>query len=267
MNRKVILAFVALMSAAAMACAQPDGEATAKDEEQVGIEERLGDYVPLHLGFLDSSADSVYLRDVINKPTILTLVYYHCPTICKPLLSGVADVVEKTDLEPGKDYDMLTVSFDELDNPQTAKQMKSNFTASLRGSSETSWRFMTADSATIALLTRSVGFYTKRQEKDFAHGTALIVLSPEGKIIRYLYGLDYLPFDLKMAVAEATKGVAVPSVPRVLRFCFSYDPEGRRYVFNFMRVMGTGILMFALGWVVYITRFGRNRREKRWPTA
>lgn len=232
--------------------------------EEVGIDEKLGQYVPLDLGFLDSEGDSVYLSEIVDKPVILTLVYYHCPSICMPLLNGIAEVVEKTDLEPGKDYRILTVSFDEYDTPKTASRIRKNITASLGEKLPAgAWKYFTADSVTIARLIGSVGFHVKRVDKDFAHGSALIVLSPDGKIVRYLYGLVYSPFDLKMAVAEATEGKVVPSVTRILRFCFSYDPEGRQYVFNMTRVVGGLVLLFAAIFVVSITFVGRNRRREK----
>jgi protein SCO1/2 len=234
------------------------------DPLEIGIEERLGDSVPLQLGFVDADGDSIYLRDLIDKPTIVTLVYYHCPTICKPLLGSVVEVVDKTDLTPGKDYELLTISFDETDTPQSATTIKTNFTNSLgKDLAPDAWKFLTADSVTIAHLTDAVGFRFQRRDKDFAHGTCLIVLSPDGKIVRYLYGLRYMPFDLKMAVSEASKGNIAPSIARVLRYCFSYDPEGRRYALNINRVAGTGILLFAVGWVIYITSVGRRKGKAK----
>ena len=226
----------------------------------IGIEEKLGAFVPAELGFLDANGDSVYLGALIDKPTILTLVYYHCPTICKPLLSGVVEVVNKTDLTPGRDYTLLTISFDETDTPESAALIRTNFaTAVERELAPDAWRFLTGDSVTIARLASAVGFGFQRREQDFAHATSLIVLSAEGKIVRYLYGLRYMPFDPRMAVLEATRGTPAPSIARVLEYCFSYDPEGRRYALNLNRVAGVGILLFAVGWVLYITSTGRRR--------
>ncbi|MDH3215656.1 MAG: SCO family protein [Candidatus Krumholzibacteria bacterium] len=234
-----------------------------KDILEIGIEEKLGDFVPMQLGFLDASGDSVFLGDIVDKPTIMTLVYYHCPSVCKPLLGGIVEVVDKSDLKAGEDYNLLTISFDERDTPESATTIKTNFTNSLKKDIvQGGWRFLTADSVTIAHLTDAVGFRFKRDNEDFAHGTSLIVLSPDGKIVRYLYGMRFMPFDLKMAVTEATKGTVAPSIARVLQYCFSYDPAGRRYALNVTRVMGTGILLAALGWVVYLTSFGRRKGKK-----
>lgn len=240
--------------------AQPHGAALPQGE--VGIDEQLGSYVPLDLGFVSADSDSVYLRDVIDKPTVLTLVYYHCPQICLPFLNGVADVVSRTDLKPGKDYQVLTVSFDPFDNPETASRIRNNVTAQFKGTlPDGAWRFLTGDSTAIAALTGATGFKVKRVEKDFAHGTALIVLSPDGKIVRYLYGLSYLPFDLKMAVMEAGEGKVVPSVSRVLRFCFSYDPQGRKYVFNMTRVVGALVVLSSLVFVLVLVTLDRKKKR------
>jgi len=243
---------------ASVAVAQDAGEAPA-----IGVSERLGEYVPLDLVFLDANGDSVRIGDCLDKPAVLSLVYFHCPTICKPLLTNIADVVERTDMDPGKEYNLVTVSFDEHDTPTSATEIKRYITTSKEKlNREGAWRFLTGDAETIKSLTDAVGFGMERQEKDFAHGAALIVIAPDGKIVRYLYGLRYQPFDLKMAVAEADKGNITPTVARVLRYCFSYDPEGRRYVLNVTRLAGTGGLLLAVGWVFYITTVGRKRKEK-----
>lgn len=254
--------FLTLVLTAGPAGAQTHTLPPASDE--VGIDEQLGGYVPRGLGFLEASGDSVYLDDLIDKPVVLTLVYYHCPSICMPLLNSVAEVVEKTDLDIGKDYRVVTVSFDKYDNPKTASRVKDNITTTLgENVPADAWVFLTGDSVNIGKLIDGVGFRVKRVDKDFAHGSALIVIAPDGKIVRYLYGLVYAPFDLKMAVAEATKGTVVPSISRVLRFCFSYDPEGREYVFNLTRVVGVLVLVFMAIFVITITLMGKKRRKEK----
>jgi len=258
-----VLACITLLFIGVFACGSVGAQELPPDLKGIGIDEKLGDYIPMNLRFVDADGDSVRVGDLITRPTLLTLVYFHCPTICKPFLTAVTDVVGETDLDPGDDYDILTISFDEHDNPQTASTIRSNFLPAVRKDlPDGSWRFLTGDSATIRTLTDAVGFNFKRRENDFAHPTALIVLSPDGKIARYLYGLRYMPFDLKMAVAEASAGKVVPSINRVLRYCFSYDPEGRKYVLNVTRVAGAGILFVFLGWVVYVSSVGRIRKHK-----
>jgi protein SCO1/2 len=259
----IIVSILIGVAAGAYPCAA-QGHDSPPPGLEIGIDEKLGDFVAMDLGFLDAGGDSVYLRDVIDKPTVLTLVYYHCPTICKPLLGSVVEVMDKTNLEPGYDYGVLTISFDETDTPESADVIRTNFTEALeKDLVPGAWRFLTADSVTIARLTDSVGFRFQRRENDFAHGTSLIFLSPEGKIVRYLYGMRYMPFDLKMAVSEASKGSVAPSIARVLQYCFSYDPEGRRYALNLNRIVGTVILLFAVGWVIYLSAAGKRKRKAR----
>lgn len=266
--RNTLIAFLGVQLVLTVVCPCRVG---AESPVDIGIDEKLGSYVPMDLGFLDADGDSVYLHDVIDRPTILTLVYYHCPSVCKPLLVGVTDLIDKTDLEPGQDYTVLTISFDETDTPKSASDVRKNFITALdREVVDDAWRFLTGDSSTIAALTDAVGFRFRREGENFAHGTCLIALSPNGKVVRYLYGLQFMPFDLKMAVVEASEGRVAPSIARVLRYCFSYDPEGRTYVLNSTRIVGTSILILAIGWVFYISTIARLRRDKskgsKWAT-
>ncbi len=228
---------------------------------ELGIDEKLGQNIPLDLVFFDEKGDSVQLGQFINRPTILSLVYFNCPGICTPLINGLVDVLEKYDGTPGVDYSLLTISFDETDTPSLAAQKKKNYLASFRSEfPENEWHFLTGDTASIAALTDAVGFRYKRDGKDFIHPGLLTILAEDGKIIRYLFGITFLPFDLKMALNEALEGRPGPTIARVLRFCFSYDPEGNRYAFNLLKVSGTVILLFALCFVAYLVVTTRARR-------
>jgi len=231
---------------------------------EVGIDERLGSFVPADIGLLDEEGDSVTLGDLVDKPTVLALVYYRCPSICKPLLGAVADVVAKLDLAPGQDYRLLTVSFDPTDGPADSKRMKRDFTASLGdGFPSGAWSFLTGESTSIRRLTEAVGFRYRRQGADFIHPAALVVLSPERKIVRYLYGTTYLPFDVKMALAEAAQGSVGGTVVKVLKYCFSYDPRGNRYALDLTRIVGAVVLLFAGSFAVYLGVSTRRYRRKR----
>lgn len=214
---------------------------------EVGIDEKLGDYLPLNLSFNDSEGNEVQLKDVINKPTILALVYYECPNICSPLLTELAWVSGKIDLLPYQDYKILTVSFDHHETSEIAKKWKNNYFASLSENfPDSAWTFLTGDSIAIKKLTDAVGFYFKPVEKEFLHPGAIITVSPKGKISRYVFGLQYNPFDLKMALIDANSGKTNPTVAKVLEFCYSYDPEGRGYTLNITRIFGT-IMLLSLG--------------------
>lgn len=177
-------------------------------------------------------------------------------------MRGVSDAVSKINMTPGKDYRILTVSFDPNDDPDLAEKMKKDFAGDFPARS---WRFLTGKKDQIDKLTDAVGFKYKKTGKEFQHPAAMIILSPKGKITRYLYGVDHLPFDVKMAVIEARKGKTSPTINRVLRFCFSYDPQGQTYVFNILKVTGVVTIFFALcfiGFLYFTTKkYKRNRSE------
>ncbi|MGE5432696.1 MAG: SCO family protein [Syntrophomonadaceae bacterium] len=214
---------------------------------KVGIDEQLGSYVPLNLTFNDENGKPVVLKNMIKRPVVLAFVYYHCPGVCSPLLSGVAEVMDKVDLDPGRDFDIWTISFDPNDKPSDAKKWKSDHMGAMRRKlPESSWTYMTGDSITIHKMTDAAGFYYKRDRGDFIHMGSLIVLSPEGKITRYIFGTQFLPFDVKMAVLQAQKGEPTPTVNKILSFCYSYDRQGGKYVFNVTKVIGSLLLFSAV---------------------
>lgn len=221
---------------------------------EIGIDEKLGDIVPLDLKFVNEEGKEVSVAEVINgKPTILAFVYYSCPSICSPLLAEIASVVKKLDWQPGSEFNILTLSIDEFEDYKLAAEKKVNFLKILdKEIPAESWAFLTGDSVSIRTFTDAAGFYFKRDGDDFVHTGTLIFLSPEGKITRYLFGIKHLPFDVKMALIEASEGKIGPTIAKVLRFCFSYDPDGKRYVLNLTRIFGAGILVLALVFVVFL---------------
>jgi protein SCO1 len=231
------------------------GTCLSQNKPEAGIDEQLGSYVPADVNFYDESGRSVNFKSLVSKPTILSLVYYRCPGLCSPLLQGVTEVIDKVDKEPGKDYNLITVSFDTRDNYLTAAEKKSNYLSTLqRKIPGDSWRFLTGDSLNIAKLTNSVGWRFQRQpDGNFAHGSAIMILSPDGKIVRYLFGVTYLPFDVKMALTEASEGKVEPSISKLMQMCYSYDPEGRKYVFNVTKVAGIGMVLFVIGLFLFLT--------------
>jgi len=231
-----------------------------KADVEVGIVEKLGNHIPLGLEFVNDQGKKVVLKDIIKKPTILMFVYYHCPGICSPLLTGVTEVVDRADIVPGKDYQLVTISFDHTETWDKAKKWKENHLQALEKTiSPEAWNFLVGDSLTIRKITDAVGFYFKPDGKgDFIHGAALYSIAPDGKIIRYLFGTEFNPFDFKMAIIEAEKGLPLPTVNRILKFCFSYDPQGRKYMFNFTRVAGT-IMLIALSIFFAVLVFKKKR--------
>jgi len=231
---------------------------------EIGIVEKLGNTLPMNLEVYDERGYRVKLNDVVKLPTVLTFVYLRCPSICSPLLTEVSRVVEKMDLEPNRDYQIVSFSFDHREKPELAAQKKESYlNAMKRKIDPNGWRFLTADSATIRQLTDAAGFYFKRDGEDFVHAAALIVISPEGKIARYMNGIDYLPFDVKMAIMEAAEGRTGPTIAKMLKFCYRYDPEAKTYTMNITRVSGMVIVVLvAVFMLVFVLRPRKKTAER-----
>lgn len=231
----------------------------------VGIDEKLGETIPLDLSFLDEYGKPVTLRSLFTKPTLLTLVYYRCPGICSPLLTGVSEVVDRMDMEAGKDFNIVTISFSPKEDYIMASGKKKNYIDLMKKKiPDASWRFLTGDSASIAKITDAVGFRYQKQGDDYMHGAVVTVLSPEGKISRYLYGTDYLPLDVKLALTEAAEGKSVPAINKLLKLCYSYDPDGRKYVLNFTRIVG-GIMIFLIAGFVLVLTMKKKKNNNNIP--
>jgi protein SCO1/2 len=230
-----------------------------KNLSGIGIEEKLGQFVPLDLTFRDENGNAVRLRQLIRMPVILTPVYLHCPNVCSLLLQNLADTLDKLPAGPGKDYTVLTVSFDEREKPDLARQKKKTYLKMIqRPFPADAWRFLTGDQENIRKLTEAIGFRFKRVGEDFEHPVSLVILAPDGKITRYLYGADPLPFDLKLALIEASQGRIGPTIAKVVRFCFSYDPRANKLVFNMLRVTGAVTLLFALSFILFLVLKGKK---------
>jgi len=213
---------------------------------EVGLFEHLDDTIPLDLMFLNEKNELVKLGDYIHKPTVLSFVYFDCPGLCNPLLDGLNEVVGKVDMQLGVDYDVVTISFNPGDSPAKAAEKKRNFSTHLTDANRQYWNYLVGDSANVNQILNSVGFKVKKVGVDYLHPSAVILVSPKGKITRYLYGTYFLPFDLKMAVSEASQGISRPTINKVLDYCFSYDPQGQKYKLQITKVSATIILFFAL---------------------
>jgi protein SCO1/2 len=228
----------------------------------VGIDEKLGQMVPLDTMLVDEEGNRVALRALLDKPTILTLNFFRCTGLCTPLLNGVAEMLRKTDQVPGKDFQVLTVSFDPRDDAELAALKKQNYLKQLGPAFPPSaWRFLTGDPVSTKRLADSVGFRFAKQDDSYVHAGAIMVLAADGKVTRYLYGVTFLPFDVKMAVAEANAGRVGPTIARFLRFCYSYDPAGRRYFLDITRLAALFTIVLAVGFGVALA-LTRKRRPK-----
>lgn len=243
---------------------------TFASQNDADLKEQLGAKLPLNLSFTDENGNKVLLKDLVNKPTIIDFVYYECPGICSPLMTEVAHVVNVSDLKPGTDYQIISISFDDTETHEIAAKKKKTFLGLIDKKSfpDSAWRFLTGDSLNIDKITKTAGFIFQRTGRNFIHTGVLIFVSPKGEICRYLYpaysqtrGFGILPLDFKMAVLEASRGEKTPMIGRVLQFCFSYDPQGKTYVLNILRIFGVGILLGVIAFIVFIKTKPKKIRD------
>jgi|YelNatPaOPRAMG01_1025707.scaffolds.fasta_scaffold00906_20 protein SCO1/2 len=231
-------------------------------KDKVGVNERLGASIPQNISFYDSNGNKVLLGELIKKPTIIDFAYYRCKGICTPLMSELADVVNKVDLQPGKDYNIISISFNPNETIKDAADKKVQMMNLLNTNiSDSGWKFLIGDSAAIKAVTDSAGFNFEREGDAFLHSGVLIFVSSQGKICRYLKpDYDYkgnfkiLPFDFKMAIIEASKGEEIPVVEQALKYCFTYQPKNQNYVFDAFKISGIGVILGVLIIFIFVVR-------------
>jgi protein SCO1/2 len=219
----------------------------------VGVDEKLGAQVPMDLMLNDENGQPVRLGSLIDKPTVLTLNYFRCAGICTPLLNGVSDVINQVQSRPGQEFQTITVSFDPSDTAEVARMKQTNYLKEIkRPISPSAWRFLTGPAASTKALCDSVGFRFQAQGDGFSHAGVIMLLSPQGKVTRYLYGTSFLPADLQMAIQEAARGETRPTVNHLLQFCFNYSPEGRGYVFSVTKAVAALTFLFGAGFLAFL---------------
>ena len=220
---------------------------------EIDLGGKLDQFVPDSIMLTDEDNQKVDLKSLINKPTIVSFVYFRCPGICSPLMDGMAAAMDNCDMQIGKDYQAFTISFDPSETMDLGVKKKSNYIHEMKNpNAKEGWRFFTGDSANIARATAAFGFKYKKTGNDYIHAAGIMVVSPKGKITRYLYGTTFLPFELKMAMVEAGRGQSGPAINKVLLFCYAYDPQGQTYALNVTRVSGIMILFIALFIFAYL---------------
>lgn len=241
--------------------AQTPAGVNATQQPEIGITEHLDEYLPDDLTFTGTDDKTYNLKQLIDKPTVLMFVYYRCPGICSPLMNSTAEMVNKSDLILGKDYQILTISFDQREGTDLAVKKRNNYHNLITKTAvdKEGWKFYSGDSINITRATEATGFRFKKAGNDFLHSATLIVLSPDGKITRYLQGTYFLPFEFKMAVVEASQGKSGPTIFRILQFCYSYDPVGQQYVLNITKMAGTIIL--GIGLIVLLILVFKPRKK------
>ena len=232
----------------------------------VGLDQKLDQLLPLGETFTDETGKQVALSSYFNtgRPVVLALVYYECPMLCTQVLNGLTGALETLSLDAGKDFDVIALSFDPKEKAPLAKAKKIAYMGRYgRPGTEHGWHFLTGSAESIKNVTDAVGFrYAFDQETgQFAHGALITVLTPEGRISRYLYGIDYGGRDLRLALVEASSGKIATPVDRALLYCYHWDPTTGRYGFMAMNlVRGAGVLTI-LGFGMFIVM--SLRRERR----
>ncbi len=266
-----VLVLLAVMAVIARPGAgQAGGGPASKVPDQlagVGITEHLERSVPENLPFVDEQGRAVTLARYLHRdrPVILTLNYYECPMLCTLQLNGLADGMSGLSWGAGQEYEVVTVSINPLETPQLARAKKASYLERLRRpAAGRGWHFLTGDERSIEALTDAVGFRYRFDPKtgQFAHVAALAILTPEGRIARYLYGIEYPPKTLKLALLEASEGKTGSTWDRIILYCCRYDPQNRRYTpvaMNIMRLGGAATLL-VLG-VVLVPFWIRSRRR------
>lgn len=244
------------------AAASAETSSGDKTQAPVGVDEKPGNFIDLDATFQDENGRELRLGDFIKKPTLILPVYYYCPRACSTMLANLASAVNKVPLTPGKAYQMLAVSFDADETPELANEAKKNYWPIIeKDFPKDQWLFLTGAKDQIDILLQDLGYRLKKTgEHTFIHPNVLIVVSPKGKIIRYLYGVYFLPFDIGMALTEASRGTPQLSIRKVLTYCFDYDSEKKTYVFKAFRVVAVTILFFLAVFMYFLLRKGSSRR-------
>jgi len=243
-------------------------EAIPPELKDVGITERLGESINLEVPFRDENSRDVLLKDYFKAdeklPTVLLLVYFECPNLCTFVLNEFLALLNQVAFEPGKHFQVLVVSIDPSEGPALARQKKEAYLTEYKkhGPGDKDWHFLTGTEESIKRISSDVGFSYRydEEQKQFAHAAAFFVLTPAGKISRYIYGINYKPLDFRLAITEAGEGKIGTLMDRLLLFCYHYDPKGNRYALLATRLMKLGgvvTIVFIAGLV-----YGLSRRKQ-----
>jgi protein SCO1/2 len=238
---------------------------------EIGFDQNIEQRVPLETTFRDESGATVRLGDYFGKkPVVLLFAYFDCPMLCTQVINGLASALGVLSLNPGQDFEIVTVSFNPRDTPVSAAAKKAVYLERYRRpGAAAGWHFLTGDQPQIDRLTRAAGFrYVWDEEtKQFAHPSGIIVLTPDGRLSKYLFGIEYGPRDLRLGIVEASAGKIGTPVDALLLYCYHYDPMTGRYGFAIMRAvrLAGGVTVLALG--AFIVVMIRRERRVRPGTA
>ncbi len=263
----LLLVFIALACGVKEGCAEDGGY-----QDAVGLEERAGQFIPSDLVFRDERGDTVMLKSLMEKPSVLILTYYTCSHICPQMLGGLAEVLNKLPFQPGKDYGLITLSFDESDTPEDARSQKANYVrAANMPFPEGAWKFLTGEGNAIRKLSEAVGIRVKRADHGFVHPEVLIFVAPGGRITRYLpvskyhYGVAYpvtfSEVDLVTGITEAAQGKVSTAAKKEPLYCFLHEPVQQKRFFSMLRISGV-ITLALLFLLFFFLRKGKSSQER-----
>jgi protein SCO1/2 len=240
------------------------------DLQKIAFDQRLNAQLPLDLPFTDDTGRAVTLGDYFHhrKPVVLTLVFYDCPMLCTLVLNALAGTMKGMSLNPGSDYELVTVSFNPRETPQLAAATKKSYIQRYgHPEAASAWHFLTGQEPAIEQLTAAVGFHYVYDPSTgiYAHATGIMVATADGRLAKYLYGIEYSPRDLRLALVDASAGRIGNPVDRVLLYCYHYDPKTGKYglvVLNVIRLGGL-VTMVALGSFVLVMARRERKRTRR----
>ncbi len=233
---------------------------------KVGVDQKLDSQIPLDLAFVDETGKPVTLRDYFDKkPILLTLVYYECPMLCTQVLNGVVGTLKTLNFTAGNEFDMVTVSFNPKETPELAASKKATYIAKYgRPEAAAGWHFLTGQQPAIDALASAVGFryYYDKASDQYVHASAIMLLTPQGRVSKYFYGIEYPPRDVRLGLIEAASGKIGNVVDQVLLYCYHYDPHAGKYsmvVMNVLRIAGVITVALIAGFILVMWRWDRRR--------
>ena len=232
--------------------------------EEVGLDEHLGSRIPLDAVFSDEQGNKVRLGDLVTGPAILLPVYYSCTNVCNYAQGGLARILTSLREKPGSAYRIISISFNQEETFEQAERTRKMYLAAIGAPfPPDGWRFLTGDKKNIHLFTDAIGFRFQQRGHEFVHPVASVVVTGDGKIVRYLYGTTFLAKDVSLALLEARDGRIGKTIRKAVDFCFTFDPAGKTYVFNILRVSATGVIITACCFLLFLLLAGNKRNRKK----
>jgi protein SCO1/2 len=240
----------------------------------IGLDQRLNEQLPLDLTFTDEKGKSVRLREYFGtKPVILSLAYYDCPMLCTLVVNGLIRTLRTLSFSAGNEFTVLTISFNPTDTAKMAAVKKQTSLQSYnRAGAEAGWHFLTGDEAAIRQLTQAIGFRYRydAERKEYAHASGILVLTPEGRLSRYFYGVEYAPRDVRLGLIEAADGKIGSAVDQLLLLCYHYDPITGKYgvvITRSLQLAGIATVLGIGGFIVLSLRRDRRQQREQGPVS